>query len=204
MIIVMLVVCYLVGALPTGYIVGKLFKNIDIRQHGSGNIGFTNVLRVMGAFPGIITLIIDIGKGYLAVFLAKIYGVIGLEGYIREIFLVGACVAAICGHNWPVYIKFKGGKGVATGCGAFLALTPVPTVCAAIMWFISVSIFNIVSVSSVFAALTLPLVMILQRTSLVYIIVGGLMSFITIYRHRENIARLKRGEEPQFIKKSKK
>ncbi len=203
MIYIILVACYLIGAFPTGYVMVKLLKGTDIRQHGSGNIGFTNVKRVLPIFPAIMTLVIDIAKGFVAVYLAKLL-VHSSNTNLNDLYIVVGGIMAIIGHNWPVYINFKGGKGVATGCGVFLAIAPTATLCAVVVWIVSVLIFNIVSISSILAVIVLPVAMVMQKQSMVYVGVGILISIMIIYRHRENIARIRRGEESEFIKRAKK
>ena len=201
MMIILLVMtgCYLLGAVPTAFLMGKLCKNIDIREHGSGNVGFTNAVRVLGAFSGIVTLTVDIGKGFLAVWLAKIYiSVPSDNAVLLHVLYALAGIISIVGHNWPVYIGFKGGKGVATGFGVFLALTPVPTLMVIGVWIISVSICKIVSISSIISILLLPIIIYFRGDSIVYIILSSVMALVTVVRHRSNIGRLMRGEENKF------
>ncbi len=201
MMIILLVMtgCYLLGAVPTAFLMGKLCKNIDIREHGSGNVGFTNAVRVLGAFSGIVTLTVDIGKGFLAVWLAKIYiSVPSDNAVLLHVLYALAGIISIVGHNWPVYIGFKGGKGVATGFGVFLALTPVPTLMVIGVWIVSVSICKIVSISSIISILLLPIIIYFRGDSIVYIILSSVMALVTVVRHRSNIGRLMRGEENKF------
>src|SRR3989338_6376943 len=117
MIILGIILGYLMGAIPTGYIFGRALAGIDIRQHGSGNLGATNVLRVLGKGPGFLVLVLDILKGMLAV--ALIPDLLGLTGTFDRVVLA---IAAVCGHNWTVFLNFKGGKGIATSFGVLLGL----------------------------------------------------------------------------------
>lgn len=194
-----LIFCYFLGAIPTAYLMGKLCRKIDIREHGSGNVGFTNAVRVLGTLPGIATLAVDIGKGFLAVWLAKIYISFSPENDILLHLLYAlAGIVSIVGHNWPVYIGFKGGKGVATGFGVFLALTPIPTLVIIGVWLLSVSITKIVSISSIISILILPLIVYFRGDNIVYVILSLAMAIVTVIRHRPNIQRLLRGEENKF------
>ncbi|RJP60310.1 MAG: glycerol-3-phosphate 1-O-acyltransferase [Candidatus Auribacter fodinae] len=199
----MLALCYFIGAFPPGYIVAKLWKGIDIREHGSGNIGFTNVLRVLGKKAGIITLICDVGKGVLAVYVAT-YAASGVESpTIFALYRAIGGALAIIGHNWPVFIGFRGGKGVATSLGVFLGLAPIATLIATGIWIFLLLISNMVSLSSIITAALLPLIIFATHYSIVYIVIGILMAVMIIIRHKSNIARIIRGEENKFFKKAR-
>ena len=140
---------YLLGSIPTGYWLGQAWKGIDVRQHGSGNLGATNVFRVLGKGPGAVTLILDLAKGFLPVaFCLRTFpGQLGLAAAVG--------VAAIVGHTTSFWVQFKGGKGVATSGGVFLALLPVPGLIAIGIFFLSLVVTRIVSISSMLAAVGL-------------------------------------------------
>jgi acyl phosphate:glycerol-3-phosphate acyltransferase len=186
-----LALAYLIGAIPVGFLVARLFGGLDIRQSGSGNIGATNVLRTLGKLPAIVTLLGDIAKGYIAVSVA------GAVIPTRWGAAAGAALAVI-GNCWPVFLRFRGGKGMATGCGAFLALTPWATAPAALVWLVVTASFRFVSLASVMACLCLPLGVALlgyPRASVVAALVAGI---IIIVRHRANLSRLASGQEPRL------
>ncbi|MCD6459251.1 glycerol-3-phosphate 1-O-acyltransferase PlsY [bacterium] len=198
-----LLVCYLIGAVPSAYIMGKLVKNLDIRNHGSGNVGFTNALRVLGVVPGIITLLMDIGKGYLSIFFVE-HTYNNLYPFSLEIFAAVAGIVTVCGHIWPVYIGFKGGKGIAVGCGIFLNIALIPTLITTGIWIFFVLLTNIVSISSIAAVISLPMIMMFFRKPVVYVFISVLLAAVVVFMHRSNIKRLLKGEERKFIKKKKK
>lgn len=182
---------YLVGAIPVGFIVARLSGGVDIRRVGSGNIGATNVLRTLGKLPALLTLLGDIGKGYLAVRLAWSLDPTPLG-------VAEGAVGAVVGNCWPVFLRFRGGKGVATGLGAFLALAPWATLPAALVWVVVAASFRFVSLASIMACLCLPLGVVLLRAPWPVIIAAAMVSAIIIYRHRPNIERLMNGKEPRL------
>ena len=167
---------YLLGAIPVGYLVARGFGVIDIRSHGSGNIGAANVLRTAGRWPGLLTLGGDIAKGYLAV-------------------LVGAAVAAIVGNCWSVYLRFRGGKGVATGLGAFLNVAPWATAPAALVWLVTAITFRYVSLASLMAALCVPIGALVLGYPRESVAACAVAAAIIGYRHRDNVERLLAGTE---------
>ncbi len=195
--------CYLIGSIPPAYILGRILKKTDIREHGSGNVGFTNALRVLGVVPGIITLVIDIAKGFLPIWCIRQYGWFVAErfGVPIDVSMALCGIAVIAGHNWPIYIGFRGGKGVATGCGIFLGMAPLSTLLVVLLWIIVLALTNIVSISSIIAVLALPGVMFLLHESPVIITIGAVLAIVTVARHHENIKRLIKGEERSFRKK---
>ena len=185
------VLSYLIGAIPVGYLVARLTKGTDIRRSGSGNIGATNVLRTLGVLPAVATLVGDVAKGYLAV---KAAGAVVPAPWGGA----AGAVLAIVGNCWPVFLGFRGGKGVATGFGAFLALTPVATAPTALVWLAVAASFRYVSLASVAACLCLPIGVALlgyPRASLVAAIAAIV---IIIVRHRQNLRRLAEGREPRL------
>ncbi len=181
-------VAYLVGAVPVGFVVARAWGIGDIRAHGSGNIGATNVLRTAGRVPALLTLVGDVAKGYLAVVAGG--AVAGGESGAAL-----AAVSAIAGNCWSVFLRFRGGKGVATGLGAFLRLVPWAVLPAAAVWLGVTLTFRYVSLGSVTAALCVPLGALLlgARWPDVAAAAGG--AAIVVFRHHENIARLRAGTE---------
>ena len=191
-----LAIGYLLGAIPSGYLAGRLLKGIDLRDCGSGSTGATNVLRNVGKGPALVVFLIDVGKGALAVLLAKS---VGLNGWLQVL----AGLSALAGHIWPVWLDWKGGKAVATGLGMFLGLAwPVGLACFGLFMAV-ISIFRIVSLSSVVAAIGLPLLMLLSGGSSAYVVVSLMASLMVLWRHRSNIERLLAGTEPKIGEKAK-
>ena len=186
---------YLLGSTPSGYLAGRWLKGIDLRDCGSGSTGATNVLRNVGKGPALVVFLLDVGKGALAVLLAKHFG---LSDWVQ----VMAGLAALAGHIWPVWLGWKGGKAVATGLGMFLGLAwPVGLACFGLFMAV-ISIFRIVSLSSVVAAIGLPLLMLLAGQSVAYISVSLVASLMVLWRHRSNIQRLIAGTEPKIGQKA--
>ena len=194
--LLLLAIGYLLGAIPSGYLAGRWLKGIDLRDCGSGSTGATNVLRNVGKGPALAVFLIDVGKGALAGLLAK--GV-GLSDWLQVL----AGLAALVGHIWPVWLGWKGGKAVATGLGMFLGLAwPVGLACFGLFMAV-ISIFRIVSLSSVVAAIGLPLLMALSGGSSAYVVVSLVASLMVLWRHRSNIERLLAGTEPKIGQKAK-
>jgi glycerol-3-phosphate acyltransferase PlsY len=193
-----LVISYLIGAIPTAYIFGRLYKGIDIRQHGSGNVGATNVFRVLGKKPGIIVLTLDIIKGIVPVVLVA--DLLGLGHNTARIFMA---FCAVAGHNWTVFLKFKGGKGVATSLGVLIGLTikiaglRLVLLIIVVVWLASFLVSRFISVASLLAAMALPIAMVVTDQSLELIVMGVLFCFFIIFRHKGNISRLFSGQEPR-------
>lgn len=183
------VLAYLVGAIPVGYLVARAFGIGDIRRHGSGNIGATNVLRTAGRLPAGLTLVGDIAKGAAAVALAATWA----AGDRR--IAAASAVAAIVGNCWSVFLRFRGGRGVATGLGAFLVLVPWAVLPAALVWLVVTATFRYVSLASITAAVCVPLGALAlgyPRPSVLACVFGAA---IVVARHRDNIARLTAGTE---------
>ena len=188
--ILIIFISYFLGSIPTGFLFGKFLKNIDLRIIGSGSTGATNVLRNVGKWPAFFVFIIDVGKGLIAVKIAQYYT-------NQSLFEVLAGIAAISGHIWPVWLKWKGGKAVATGLGMFLALSwKVGLACLGIFLIVLVQ-SSIVSLSSIFAAIFLPIFMFLNIGDVKhpYYLISLVVSILVIWKHRTNIRRLLKGEE---------
>lgn len=187
---------YLIGSIPFGYLMGKFIKGIDIRRLGSGNLGATNVIRVLGPGPGFLTLFLDGGKGlFCVIVLAPL--LIHQAPYFT-VLQVLCGVAAVFGHNWTCFLSFKGGKGVATSTGVFLGIVPWAVLSSMVLWLITILIWRYVSVSSIVAAISFPIFLILWKSPLEIIIVGFFISVIGIWKHQSNIKRLMEGTEPKI------
>lgn len=197
-----LVLAYLLGSIPTGYLVAQA-RGVDIRSVGSGNIGATNVLRVLGKPAGILVLLVDALKGWTAVRLVAPWCVERLLpsdalGGAKEIAAIIAAVAAVLGHNYTCWLRFKGGKGIATSAGVLTALVPWALVIILSVWILLFMLTRYVSVGSLVASFTLPFATWVTTRSLTLTAVTGGMGALAIYKHRANIQRLLNGTEPRF------
>jgi glycerol-3-phosphate acyltransferase PlsY len=187
------VLAYLIGAIPFGYLVVKFTAGRDVRDSGSGNIGATNVLRTTGRGPAIATLALDIAKGFLAVWLAA-----WLTNNSPE-WMALAALAAMGGHAYPVFLKFEGGKGVATFIGAFLYLTPVPLIAALAVFLITVAWTHYISAGSILAAGTFPFgVWLIDHPPFLVFLASLAAAAFIVYRHKSNLERLRAGTEHPF------
>jgi len=216
-----LVISYLLGAIPSGFILGKLIKKIDIRDHGSKNIGATNVLRTLGVVPGIISLVFDFFKGFLAIEIGRyllelscnntIFGFNPCLDYsnpqIYQFALVAIGIVAIVGHIYPVFLKFKGGKGMATGAGVFVNLLPIPSIIAFCMFMLVAAISKYISLASISAVVTFFVVELVRNIpnfrEYPLLILTTLIAVLIIFRHKDNISRLKQGTESKISFKRK-
>ena len=198
MIIVMLLLSYPIGAFPSGFVIGKLFFKKDIRQFGSGNTGATNSFRVLGRPAGFLVTFLDIFKGFITVFF-PLWLPVHADGPISTFFTNGLIVGlfAILGHVYPVYLKFQGGKAVATSAGVVLGVNPILLLILAIIFFIVLKIFKYVSLASIVAAICCVIGSLIIQ-DYILLVVSFLVSIILIIRHRSNIARIFRGEEPKI------
>jgi len=188
---------YLMGAIPVGILAGRAFAGVDPREVGSRNIGFTNVLRVAGKTAGIVTLAGDMGKGALAIFLARL--LIGPEAGDA---ILAAGAAAILGHLFPVFLRFKGGKGVATALGVFLAVEPAIGGCLVAVWLTAAAMWRMSSLAALIAFGSLPLwVWLFHPTTPMAAFAAGTIIGI-VYRHKGNISRIQEGTESQFGKRT--
>ena len=195
------VMSYLLGAIPVGYIMVRLIRGIDIRTVGSGNIGATNVGRVLGRPLGVLAFGLDVLKGFVPTCaMAAVLGELDLGGAVPPFAVVACGAAAVCGHIWTPYLKFRGGKGVATSCGVLFYLSPIGTIVALAVWIATVLIWKYVSLGSIFAAVGLVIyVFAVDRTRggdpRPFMVFAVLMAAAVIIRHRSNIKRLLAGTE---------
>jgi glycerol-3-phosphate acyltransferase PlsY len=197
------VAAYLLGSIPFGLVLARLFSGTDVRKQGSGNIGATNVARVVGPLAGILTLVLDAAKGAVAVLLAE------RLSNDSATWMMVAAIAALVGHCYPIWLNFKGGKGVATAAGIFLVLSPLAFL-GSIILFILVAIFwRYISLASLSAAAAMPLLIYLlwaPRHAPPPVITFGTLAvaLLIVYKHDVNIQRLVQGEEPKFSLSKKK
>ena len=182
---------YLLGSVPFGVMITRTFLGIDPREHGSRNIGFTNVLRVAGWGPGLLTLIGDMGKGYLSVAVA-------LEAIGDERVMMMAGLASVLGHNYPLFLKLKGGKGVATGFGVLLGLMPLIGMITLILWGSVVGVWRFSSLGAIVCFILLPIIVLLFQREISYVVFAVVLSLMILIRHRSNIVRLRQGVEPKI------
>ena len=198
--VVWIVIAYLIGSLPTAYLITKRVRGIDIRQHGSGNVGATNVFRVVGKGWGSTVLVLDILKGWVvtAVLAPTSGAFMELSPVLRQ-FIFGA--AAIAGHTWTPWLKLRGGKGIATAAGALLGTFPLATWITLLIWGICFLIWRYVSLASIIASAIFPLLVIIFYREVesfpAILTIAVLLAALLIYNHRTNISRLRRGEEPR-------
>jgi glycerol-3-phosphate acyltransferase PlsY len=202
--IVALLASYLLGSIPTAYFFGKVLKGIDIRKVGSGNVGATNALRVLGKGAGITVLLLDILKGLIAVtLLADFFVQRPVLWQVQNLrIIMGLC--CICGHNWTIFLQFKGGKGIATTLGVLLGLAlringlNNAIGILIIIWFVVFFFFRIVSLASIIAAIGLPVSCIFFKQSNFLIMVALILSIFVIIRHKGNLVRIFQGKEPRL------
>jgi len=187
---------YLLGSFPSGYLAGRWCAGVDIRQLGSGSTGATNVLRQVGKGPALVVFVVDVFKGSAAVILARALLGAGAYGW-----LVAAGLAALAGHIWPIWLGGKGGKAVATGFGMLLGLVPAVGLACLGVFLTSLALSRIVSISSVLAAAALPLLMAGAGAPGAYLGLGLVAAVMVIWRHRSNLSRLLKGEEPRLGQK---
>ncbi len=180
---------YVVGAIPVGYLIARAFGIADIRAHGSGNIGATNVLRTAGKLPAVLTLVGDLAKGCAAVAVASAI----VAG--APVPTAAAAVAAVIGNCWSVFLGFRGGKGVATGIGALMRLAPWATLPAALVWLIVAATFRYASLASLIAVVLVPLGALVLGMGWPRVVAPLLIAAVIVVRHRDNIARLVAGTE---------
>ena len=188
-----ILIAYLLGAIPFGYLLTRFTTGKDVRTEGSGNIGATNVLRAAGRGAGLATMVLDIAKGFAAVWIA------GLLTENSPGWMADAALAVMVGHAFPIFLGFKGGKAVATFTGAFLYLTPVPALCGIIVFVITVVVTRYISAGSILAAATFPLgVWLIAHPTVNELLAALIAAAIVVYRHKENMQRMRTGKEPVF------
>lgn len=189
-IIALIVFAYLLGSIPTGYILGK-FAGVDVRQVGSGNVGATNVARAVGKWQGVLTLLADAMKGMLP-------AAIGLAMMLPSAAIAALSAAAFLGHLYPIFLNFRGGKGVATALGALLVIAPLAGLLLVVIFAAVVFPTRLVSLSSIVAAASAPFALWLFLQPRAIVLLGAFLAAMIVWRHRGNIQRLRAGTEPRF------
>lgn len=186
--IIVIFLSYVIGSIPSGLILGKTLWHVDLRQHGSKNIGATNAWRTLGKLPGFIVFVADLLKGMLGVYLGMM-----LVGSSTAMIIGG--IMAIVGHSLSLFLKFKGGKGVATGLGVLIMLMPSVSAIVFLVWLIVVLISKYVSLGSIIAAVLVPVCAFIMGLSFDFVVFGIVAAVFVIYRHKSNIIRLMNGTE---------
>ena len=198
--VLLILIAYVLGSIPNALWVGKTFKNIDVREHGSKNTGSTNAARVLGAKLGIFTLILDILKGALPTYLGIVLGanlLTRMTGIDKlDIIVIG--MAAILGHTFSLFLKFKGGKAVATTLGVFLVLVPYAILILLVVFFVIFGLTKYVSLASIVSAVALPITVYLTTRHIPLTVLGIIIGLLVIIRHKENIKRLINGTESKL------
>ncbi|MBI4596155.1 MAG: glycerol-3-phosphate 1-O-acyltransferase PlsY [Candidatus Tectomicrobia bacterium] len=194
--VIAIIIGYLLGSIPTGIIVTKWMRGVDIRNFGSGSTGATNVLRTTGKKAAALVFSVDIIKGVLSIWIARDYLSVspwwtGLAGLL-----------AVIGHNFPIFSQFRGGKGVATALGIFTALFPISTLIGLIIWIICIAIWRYVSLGSIISAALIPALSLISTKPGPYLLFTCLISLLIIYRHKDNIKRLLKGQESKLGEKA--
>lgn len=183
---------FFMGSIPFGSIIGRKVADIDIKTRGSGNIGATNVARELGIKWGIFTLILDLLKGFIPVYIVNYHVPAG------DVWLILVCILSLLGHQFSIFLRFRGGKGVATAAGIFLALSPVSLLIAIVIFIIGIYLFDTVSTGSMAAACSMPLILYLSGKSLSLVIASIFMAMLICLAHRENIKNILKGEERKW------
>lgn len=196
--LIFIICSYLLGSVPFGFIAAKKLRGIDITQHGSGNIGATNIMRSLGAGPAAIVFILDILKGFIPVFLVK-----ELVPASPDWFIVLCGIMAIIGHCLSVFLHFHGGKGAATSLGVIIGLNPLIAAIAFGVFVIVLAISRYVSLSSIATAIAVPVLMVLFKQSNAFIIFAAFTGLFVILKHKSNIKRLIKGNETKWGEKAK-
>jgi glycerol-3-phosphate acyltransferase PlsY len=191
--IVYIIVSYLVGSISIAYYMCRKFYSIDIRQYGSGNPGSTNVLRVLGTKPALIVFLADLLKGFITVSIGRLIG--------GENLALLAAIAVVVGHDWSIFLNFKGGKGIATSLGVVIGIFPKVAPILAIFGISVIFISRYVSLGSISTATLLPILLLIFRYPAKHIIVGLILGAIAVYRHRDNIERMLAGKENKLGQK---
>lgn len=198
------IISYLIGSIPTAYILGRLLKGIDIRKFGSGNVGATNALRVLGKPAGITVLVLDILKGFIVVSFLGDFLALKTTYVSEQIQRIILGLSVVSGHNWTVFLRFRGGKGIATTFGVLLGLAfrieglKVILGMSVLTWLLVFVITKIISLASILTGITLPVYMMLFKQSQILFFLSLILSILIILRHIANLKRLLQGKEPHL------
>jgi acyl phosphate:glycerol-3-phosphate acyltransferase len=188
----LLVLAYLLGSLSFGLFLARLHGGVDLQRSGSGSIGATNVARVIGKTAGVLTLLGDGGKGLIAVLIAQAWG---SSPWVAA----ATALVVVLGHIFPLYYRFRGGKGVATALGALLPTLPLPLLGGLVVWVVVVAIWRYVSAGSMLAAVIVPILAALLAYPLPLVVAASLIAFLVLCTHRSNLQRLLQGKEPKLF-----
>jgi glycerol-3-phosphate acyltransferase PlsY len=194
--IIIIFVSYIIGSIPFGVLISSGIAHIDITHRGSGNIGATNVAREVGLKWGLVTLVLDLLKGFVPIYI--------FYRYLQHTSGVGTLIVSLCtllGHQYSIFKRFHGGKGVATSLGIFLFLAPIPAIIALSIFIITVYMTDFISLGSMIAVCSMPLILLLSGGAGYLIFASLIMAALICFKHRENISRLIRGEERKWRKK---
>jgi len=194
--VVLLSLSYVIGSIPFGLLLGSSLLGVDVRKHGSGNIGASNVLRILGFPVGFVTFLLDALKGMAVVFLARVFGA-------DDILIAASGLAVVAGHNWSIFLGFRGGKGVATTFGFFLALMPPVSLIMAAVWVALVWAFRYASLGSMVGAAITPIAAYFLGYPSVYAVTSAILAVFVVVRHTSNIRRLISGTENKFVLRPK-
>jgi len=192
--ILVVLLCYILGSIPFSYIFSRVLGGVDIRAKGTGNVGATNVLRTLGIKIAVASLLGDLLKGVAAAWLGLHFGGQGLAAICATM--------AVVGHCWPIFLRFRGGKGVATSCGILMVLMPVIGLIASATFVIVIAISRYVSLGSICTAAILPVVVLLTNQPWPYIVMTFVLAAMVLFRHRANIERLRQGTEKKINEKA--
>jgi len=190
---------YMIGSFPTSFILARFFKGIDIRTVGSKNAGATNVFRTVGKIPALITLIVDILKGVLVVTVIASFSYQFTKGLDYDFYRCLLGFSVVSGHIWSIFLKFKGGKGVATTLGVAMGIAPLVLLPSIVIWVIVFAATNFVSLASIIALISFPVIACFFHKSIYIILLSVILCMISIYKHKSNILRLSKGEESKII-----
>jgi glycerol-3-phosphate acyltransferase PlsY len=199
------IISYFIGSIPTAYIFGRLLKGIDIREFGSGNVGATNAMRVLGKVPGITVLILDVIKGFVCVFFLADFIITKSSILTAEVTFILLGLSCISGHNWSVFLQFKGGKGIATTLGVLIGLSIKIAGLKLILglvimtWLLVLLFFRTISISSIIASISLPVYLFIFQHSIALKFSGIILALFSILRHKQNIKRILQSKEPRLF-----
>lgn len=188
---------YLLGSVPTGIVLTRLFSKVDPRKTGSKNIGATNIYRTSGKILGVLTLLGDVFKGVVPIWMAVMWTTHDLWG-VSDLWIAIVGLSPILGHIFPIFLGFKGGKGVATALGVYLAISPVAVLIEILVFAYVVWKWRIIALGSIISALTIPILIALFRNERIYFVLSGVIAALILYRHQSNIARLIQGTENKW------
>jgi len=194
------VISYLLGCFPAAYVVAKFLCGKDIRKYGSGNVGATNAMRMLGKLPGVLVLIVDVLKGVVAASIVASIFTAGLNVPV-EIFKAVFGFSVVCGHIFNIFLKFKGGKGVATSAGVFLTIAPLAVLFSGVVFLVVVIVSRYVSLGSIISSIFVPFFLVFTKAHYSYSILGAGLCVIIVIKHKENIKSLLTGRERKVFEK---